>query len=77
LRRVGRSFERCGRASGRSPLFPFRDAADEDRQHEHHPHFDTNHMVTVIWDPSDPAKAASRLKDTVRATLPSEALLND
>jgi hypothetical protein len=49
----------------------------EDRQHEHHPHFDTNHMVTVIWDPSDPAKAARRLKDTVRATLPSEALLND
>jgi hypothetical protein len=48
-----------------------------DRQHEHHPHFDTNHMVTVVWDPRDPARAANRLKDTIRATLPGEAVLSD
>jgi hypothetical protein len=62
---------------GRPVIDTCRKDVFEDRKHEHHPHFDTNHMVTVIWDPGDLAKAASRLKDTVRATLPSEAQLND
>jgi nucleoside 2-deoxyribosyltransferase len=64
-------------ALGRPVIYTCRKDVFEDRKHEHHPHFDTNHMVTVIWDPGDPAKAASRLKHTVRATLPSEAQLSD
>jgi hypothetical protein len=41
------------------------------------PHFDTNHMVTVIWEPEILSQAAERLKATIRATLPDEALLED
>jgi hypothetical protein len=41
------------------------------------PHFDTNHHVTVIWDPDDMPTAVQKLKDTVRATLPEEAKLED
>jgi hypothetical protein len=37
-------------------------------------HFDTNHLVTVVWDPANLADAARRLTATVRATLPAEAL---
>ena len=40
-------------------------------------HFDTNHLVTVVWDPGNPADAATRLKATIRATLPAEAVLAD
>jgi nucleoside 2-deoxyribosyltransferase len=46
---------------GKPVIYTCRKDVFEDRQHEHYPHFDTNHMVTV----------------TVRATLPSEALLTD
>lgn len=47
----------------------------EDPKHEHHPHFDAAHWVTVPWDPADPGAAAVKLKITVRATLPGEAKL--
>lgn len=36
-------------------------------------HFDTNHLVTVVWDPNNLSDAASRLTATIRATLPTEA----
>ena len=48
-----------------------------DPKHEHHPHFDSAHWVTVPWDPSEPGPAAVKLKITVRATLPAEAQLQD
>jgi hypothetical protein len=38
-------------------------------------HFDTNHHLTIQWDPEDPAKAAEELKATIRATLPHLAKL--
>ncbi len=38
-------------------------------------HFDTAHLVTIIWDPADLPDAARRLTDTIRATLPDEAKL--
>ena len=41
------------------------------------PHFDTNHHLTIVWDPKEPEKAAKKLKDTIRATLPAEAKLKD
>jgi len=49
----------------------------DDPKHEWHPHFDAAHWVTVPWDPADPMAAAAKLKDTVRATLPSDARLED
>lgn len=36
-------------------------------------HFDTNHHLTVVWDPAHLTDAAEKLKATIRATLPSEA----
>jgi nucleoside 2-deoxyribosyltransferase len=62
---------------GKPVLYTCRRDVFEDRQHENHPHFDTNHMVTVPWDASKPEDAARRLKDTIRATLPTEAQLTD
>lgn len=62
---------------GRPVIYTCRKDVFDDQKHEHHPHFDTNHMVTVIWDSADPAAAARRLKQTIRATLPAEAQLTD
>ena len=39
-------------------------------------HFDTNHHLTVVWDPSDLSDAADKLKATIRATLPNEAVFS-
>ena len=36
-------------------------------------HFDTNHHLTVIWEPENIADAMVKLKATIRATLPEEA----
>lgn len=49
----------------------------DDTTHPDHPHFDAAHWVTVPWDPADLAAAAVKLKTIVRATLPSEARLED
>lgn len=49
----------------------------EDPAHEFHPHFDAAHWVTVPWDPANLLAAATKLKVTVRATLPAEARLED
>ena len=40
-------------------------------------HFDTNHHQTVLWDPANPNKAADELKNTIRATLPTEAKMRE
>jgi hypothetical protein len=44
---------------------------------EERTHFDTNHARTVLWDPADSERAATDLKDTIRATLPAEAKMED
>jgi hypothetical protein len=46
---------------------------------DHHPlvHFDTNHYLTVLWDPERLEQAATELKAVIRATLPTEAKLSD
>jgi hypothetical protein len=41
------------------------------------PHFDTNHHLTVAWDPGSPAVASDQLKAIIRVTLPAEAILED
>jgi len=40
-------------------------------------HFDTNHHLTVVWDAAAAAVAVTKLKATIRATLPAEAVLSD
>jgi len=40
-------------------------------------HFDTNHLVTIIWDPADLEQAAQQLSATIRATFPQEAKMSD
>lgn len=40
-------------------------------------HFDTNHLVTVLWDDRNLTAAAEELKAHIRATLPTEAKLED
>lgn len=40
-------------------------------------HFDTNHHLTVVWEPGNLGDAVARLKATIRSTLPEEAKLND
>jgi hypothetical protein len=46
---------------------------DPDRK----PHFDTSHLVTILWKPEAAADAASRLAACIRATLPDEAVMNE
>ena len=40
-------------------------------------HFDTNHMLTIIWDSADLKKAENALVATIRATLRAEAKQTD
>jgi hypothetical protein len=40
-------------------------------------HFDTSHLVTIIWDPTHLDDASTRLTATIRATLPGEAKMTD
>jgi hypothetical protein len=40
-------------------------------------HFDTNHHLTVVWDPANLDEAVAKLKATIRATLPEEAKISD
>lgn len=40
-------------------------------------HFDTNHHLTVLWEPDRLDEAVTALKATIRATLPSGAKMTD
>lgn len=40
-------------------------------------HFDTNHHLTIIWDPENPDDTGKSLKATIRATFPGVAKMND
>jgi nucleoside 2-deoxyribosyltransferase len=40
-------------------------------------HFDTNHHETVVWEKENLSEAAEKLKVTIRATLPDEAVMTD
>ena len=40
-------------------------------------HFDTNHLVTILWDSSDLARAENELTATIRATLREHARQTD
>jgi hypothetical protein len=40
-------------------------------------HFDTNHMLTIVWDPADLSKAGNAMTAAIRATLRAEAIQQD
>ncbi|WGJ14627.1 hypothetical protein QEV83_18740 [Methylocapsa sp. D3K7] len=50
---------------------------ERDLPSEQKVHFDTNHHLTVIWDPDKLVEAATQLKATIRNTLPAEAKMTD
>jgi hypothetical protein len=60
---------------GKPVIYTCRKDAFEDKKLG--PHFDTNHHLIVIWEAANLDSAMSRLKDTIRATLPDEAVLSD
>jgi hypothetical protein len=62
---------------GRPVIFMCREDVFRDSKHPHRPHFDTNHMKTILWSPANPQPAADALKLTIRATLPADAKLED
>ncbi len=41
------------------------------------PHFDTNHLHTIIWAREEMAVAGEKLMDTIRNTLPNLAKMED
>lgn len=41
------------------------------------PHFDTNHHLTIVWDPRNLTKAGEQIKACIRATFPEDAELED
>jgi hypothetical protein len=61
----------------RPVIYTCREDVFNDATNENRPHFDTNHFVTVSWRQDAPHLAAQRLVDTIRATLPTEAILED
>ena len=60
---------------GRPVIYTCRKKEWEDKKS--HPHFDTNHLVTIIWEPQVVEDAGRRLTATIRATLPGEARMTD
>lgn len=60
---------------GKPVIYTCRNDVFDDK--ERGTHFDTNHHLTIIWDPADISVAVEQLKATIRATLPSESILSD
>jgi hypothetical protein len=58
---------------GRPVIYTCREAEWKQRAS----HFDTNHLVTVIWNTVNLEKAGAQLTATIRATLPAEATMAD
>jgi hypothetical protein len=40
-------------------------------------HFDTGHLVTILWEPEKLEEAGKQLTATISATLPAEAQMTD
>jgi hypothetical protein len=49
----------------------------KDKWQSGEPHFDANHLNTIVWDPENLQDAATRLAAMIRATLPAEAKMMD
>ena len=60
---------------GRPVIYTCRkDVFDDEKKR---PHFDTNHHLTVIWDPAAFDEAMTQLKTVISVTLPAETILED
>jgi hypothetical protein len=55
---------------GKPVIYTCRIDVFNDPNHQHHPHFDTNHHLTVVWDPTSIEDSCEQLKATIRATMP-------
>lgn len=62
---------------GRPVIYLCRKDVFDSKEAGERPHFDTSHLVTVVWDPADSAGTATRLKAHIRASLPGEAIMSD
>jgi hypothetical protein len=62
---------------GRPVIYTCKKSVFEDVNPDMRPHFDTNHRLIVLWDPSNLQSAFEQLTTTIRVTLPSEARLDD
>ncbi len=64
---------------GRPVIYTCRKSAWDERDEHGKPkvHFDTSHLVTIIWEPDKLGEAAERLTATIRASLPSIAKMTD
>lgn len=60
---------------GRPVIYTCRKDVFDD--HTKRPHFDTNHHLTVVWDPDDLVAAANLLTTVIRVTLSADAKLDD
>ena len=60
---------------GRPVIYTCREDVINDRNHTDHPHFDANHMNTVVWSPDRLGDARRRLAATIRNTFPTEAVM--
>jgi hypothetical protein len=60
---------------GKPVIYTCEKSAFDDRKTG--PHFDTNHHLTVVWDARSLDGAMNKLKATIRATLPDEAIFSD
>ena len=62
---------------GRKVIFTCRTTEFNSKDYNVRPHFDTNHMVTIQWDPLNVQVAANELKNVIRATFPGDAKMED
>lgn len=63
---------------GRAVIYTCRkDRWDEVENGERLVHFDTGHLVTILWESEKLGDAGKRLTATIRATLPAEAQMAD
>ena len=63
---------------GRPVIYTCRkDSWDNAENGERLVHFDTSHLLTILWEPGKLEEAGRQLTATIRATLPAEAQMTD
>lgn len=55
---------------GKPVIYTCRNDVFDNPNNKDYPHFDTNHHLTVSWDPDNIEIACQKLKETIRATMP-------
>jgi hypothetical protein len=60
---------------GRHVIYVCEESVWNHQDQNKRPHFDTNHLNTVVWSFSDLPRARQKLADMIRDTFPTEALM--